>query len=365
MYPAQTRRRLIRSASVCTAALAIAAAAAFPAVAAPSGGRGTDNSSGNGTVNSHANHHSNGHRKNDAPAPAPTSTRHNEKGGSLTSAPGQTRASAARAGKGSGHGQSSAVPPGKSTTPARRHGSAGRNGGQGGADAKSSGHNPPGNNGTVKIHAVANDLSHHNVPHVSCSFFVDFWGFDQSQVLDVSFTGQAPTGNGIPVTLQAPDGTEIVSPDPAGGGNDFDGELEFRATAGALAVLGSPQAQQGYHLKLTVTTHQPGDHKYKVFWVQPCTSASTPTSTSAEHPAATAPGTTGRTTSNSPDTVRVLAAHLSRTLPHSIKTAPTFQSLPFTGAAIGGMVVAGLAALGVGTLMTMAGRQRRRINALK
>jgi hypothetical protein len=29
------------------------------------------------------------------------------------------------------------------------------------------------------------------------------------------------------------------------------------------------------------------------------------------------------------------------------------------------MVVAGLAALGVGTLMTMAGRQRRRINALK
>ena len=47
--------------------------------------------------------------------------------------------------------------------------------------ANTDGHNPPGNNGTVKIHDDANDPSHHNVPHVNCDFFVDFWGFDAGQ----------------------------------------------------------------------------------------------------------------------------------------------------------------------------------------
>src|SRR5207302_6122578 len=42
----------------------------------------------------------------------------------------------------------------------------------------SSGHNPPGNNGTVFIHDVAGDHSPHNVPHVGCTFYVDFFGFD-------------------------------------------------------------------------------------------------------------------------------------------------------------------------------------------
>src|SRR5690242_19513813 len=39
-------------------------------------------------------------------------------------------------------------------------------------------HNPPGNNGTVKIHQVAGDTSPHNVPHVSCDFYITFFGFD-------------------------------------------------------------------------------------------------------------------------------------------------------------------------------------------
>jgi hypothetical protein len=145
-----------------------------------------------------------------------------------------------------------------------------------GGHGAGSDHNPPGNNGTVKIHDVAADPSQHDVPHVTCDFYVDFWGFDAGQTLTVSFAGQAPTGKGVPVTFTAPDGYSITSPDAAGGGNDFDGELGFTPTDSQLAVLGAPQPQQGYHVKLTVSTDQPSEHpngKYKVFWIQPCTSS--------------------------------------------------------------------------------------------
>ena len=59
--------------------------------------------------------------------------------------------------------------------------------GQGGNSAD--GHNPPGNNGTVKIHQTAGDSSPHNQPHVTCSFYVSFFGFDKNQTMKISFTG--------------------------------------------------------------------------------------------------------------------------------------------------------------------------------
>ena len=156
------------------------------------------------------------------------------------------------------------------------HSQAGDHGGSGGsAGGSDSGHNPPGNNGTVKIHDVAGDPSHHNVPHVDCDFWVPMWGFDAGQDMTVSFAGQAPTGKDTPVTFTALNGNTLTSPDDAGGGNDFDGELGFTTTAESLqSQLGDPQPEQGYHVKMTVATGAPGGFKYKVFWIN-CTSAPT------------------------------------------------------------------------------------------
>jgi len=243
------------------------------------------------------------------------------------------------------------------------------------------GHNPPGNNGTVKIHDDANDPSHHNVPHVSCDFFVDFWGFDNGQTLTVSFAGQAPTGKDTPVSFDASNGTSITSPDDAGGGNDFDGELGFTPTQEQLSTLGDPQPQQGYHVKLTVSTGEPGGHKYKVFWIQPCQTQSggteqgggTQQGGTVQSPPKTTPKTAPKTTpktSQKSTPTTVLGTHLTRRAP-SAKTPDTTQvlgtsltrtpsALPFTGAYVGAMTFAGAAALGSGMMLLLAGRRRRR-----
>src|SRR3954463_14891243 len=127
-------------------------------------------------------------------------------------------------------------------------------------------HNPRGNNGTVFIHDVAGDNRPHNVPHVGCTFYVDFFGFDSDQVLTTTFAGQAPTGAGTP--LPSGDWTGAMPQDGASGaGRDFDAEQAFSLD---LAALGAPQAKQGYHVKLTVLTGEPGGVKHKVFWVNGC-----------------------------------------------------------------------------------------------
>jgi hypothetical protein len=154
------------------------------------------------------------------------------------------------------------------------------------ASRSTDGHNPPGNNGTVKIHDTAGDHTVHNVPHVSCTWWVDLFGFDNGQRGDISLAGQAPTGKDVAmVTLS----DVLLSPDDAGGAaNDWDSEFAFSATQGTsgatyvdLSALGAPAAQ-GYHITLTVRTHQPGENgvKHKVFWVSPCGSAAAGTSAS-------------------------------------------------------------------------------------
>jgi hypothetical protein len=248
--------------------------------------------------------------------------------------------------------------------------------------AESDGHNPPGNNGTVKIHDDYGDTAHHNVPHVDCDFAVAFWGFDADQTLTVSFAGQAPTGKDTPLTVTgAP--TSITSPDDAGGGQDYDGELQFTADQLDLASLGDPHPQQGYHIKLTVDTGEttPGGFKYKVFWLQPCTPAVAPTesSTTTEVPNQTPEQTSvlGESVSKQPTTssgstveaattsknkkaaavpTEVLGQHFTR--PGSA-AAPSASSLPFTGAEIGGLTAAAALALGLGTSLTVAARRRR------
>lgn len=127
---------------------------------------------------------------------------------------------------------------------------------------------PGGNNGTVKIAEADADETTANDPHVACTFKIRWFNFDQgsSIVSSVSFASQAPTAAAeIDVT-----GSQFVpvGGDAAGGGTDLDGEQEY-----TLAFSGAaPQANQGYHVKVTVAT--PGskgnDTKSKVFWVQPC-----------------------------------------------------------------------------------------------
>src|SRR4051812_15158547 len=248
------------------------------------------------------------------------------------------------------------------------------------------GHNPPGNNGTVKIHDVAGDPSHHNVPHVDCDFTVAFWGFDSDQTLTVSFTGQAPTGAGTPLAVSGA-ATTLTSPDDVGGGNDFDGELSFTADQLGVTALGAPHPKQGYHVKLDVATGEPGGHKYKVFWLAPC-----------DTPAGTTPGgSTGGGDTTGGDTSAGSTAGGSSTAGGTIQDTRTRHvqrsetpssagqsrgnagiryragtevvgaslqqpaaSLPFTGAEIAGMTVAGAAAVGGGALLLLAGRRRRR-----
>jgi hypothetical protein len=127
---------------------------------------------------------------------------------------------------------------------------------------------PGGNNGTVKITPRAEDDGiPQNTPHVSCAFDIEWYGFDEGAdvVSSVSFTMQAPTSDaGLSHTEPA---LVFVGGDPAGGGTDLDGEATY-----TLAFTGTPDPQQGFHVKVTVRT--PGSHgadtKQKVFWVSPC-----------------------------------------------------------------------------------------------
>ena len=253
-------------------------------------------------------------------------------------------------------------------------------------------HNPPGNNGTVFIHDVANDQHPHNVPHVSCTFYVDFFNFDNAQTVTVSFAGQAPTGKGT--ALGGGQTTTLQADDASGAGNDWDGELAFTADQLGVSTLGAA-AHQGYHVKMTVITNEPGDHKYKVFWIEPCANATTtqpttvggiapatgqttgqstgPAQTSASAGSQPAATTSGQSTggalapvsasqSNTGIPTEVLGTKFTRG-GASPAAAATSSSLPFTGAEIGAMALAAAAALGGGVLLTVAGRRRRRISS--
>src|SRR5262245_7837350 len=139
--------------------------------------------------------------------------------------------------------------------------------------------NPPGNNGTVKIHDVPLDSNPHNQPHVGCPFTVTFFGFDEGDVATVTFTAWAPTGKGAVLLT---DTVDIGADNNSGGGSPagFDGEKTY--TLDFYGIL--PHEQQGFHVKLTVTVTSPGSktpkfNKYKVFWAQPCESPTTTTTT--------------------------------------------------------------------------------------
>jgi hypothetical protein len=237
-------------------------------------------------------------------------------------------------------------------------------------DSTNAGHNPPGNNGTVFIHDVAGDHSPHNVPHVSCTFYADFFGFDAGQVVTVSFAGHAPTGAG---TALGGTWTGIISTDDAGGaGHDFDDELAFTADQLGVSALGAP-AKQGYHVKMTVATGEPGGKKSKVFWIEPCAPVvgGTTGGTSGDTTGGAVLGdttggavlgtTTGSATSSGQATggATVLGLRFTRPAGAAVSGSATgLAALPFTGTEIKTMAAVAIAAISAGLMFVAAGRRR-------
>src|SRR5947207_4413336 len=138
-------------------------------------------------------------------------------------------------------------------------------GSRAGAAEKTPPGDPPGNNGTIKI--VASDPSDPdpgNEPMAdSCLIWLEFYGFDQGQTADITFTAQPPSGTqqlivdpGVP-----------ISDDAAGGGQDKDAVLAYNLTS-AVGGL-KAQRQHGYHIKVRSDSKEaPGGAKQKVFGVK-------------------------------------------------------------------------------------------------
>jgi hypothetical protein len=139
---------------------------------------------------------------------------------------------------------------------------------------------PAGNNGAVKIEAGPPDTTKSNEPHVSCNVYVEFWGYDAGQQeAKITFEAQSPTGSGVVLTDVATWNTPARD-----GGKHLDHTYGPADVAGAMQSAGiAPHPKQGYHVKLTVnvTGSQGADTKHKVFWLDPCPSYPTTSSTYA------------------------------------------------------------------------------------
>src|ERR671916_589213 len=158
-----------------------------------------------------------------------------------------------------------------------------------GADA-----NPPGNNGTVKVDGGVFDDHPDNEPHPGCSFQIDFYGFDEGElVADVTFAAIDPTGQVEPLRT---DTVAIGEDDNSGGGSEagLDASETYDLTDSLAAI--TPHPQQGWHVKLTVHADgsQGADTKHKVFWVSACDSEEPPTSSTST--TSTTTSTSGSTT---------------------------------------------------------------------
>lgn len=168
---------------------------------------------------------------------------------------------------------------------------------------------PPGNNATVKIDGIDFDAHSDNQPHPSCTFEVDFYGYEASVPYTVEFSVQAPTGDSV---IYSTSGV-LDDDDATSGGSDagLDGELAIDLSDELLAF--TPHPTQGFHVELTVTapdgTPQGTDGKSKVFWVGPCdvppattTTTTEPTTTTTEPTTTTTEPTTTTTTTTEPTT---------------------------------------------------------------
>ncbi len=241
---------------------------------------------------------------------------------------------------------------------------------------------PAGNNGTVKIDGVPLDDGRGNEPHVECAFALKFYGFDDDQTADITFTGKPPTGpEGVLLSQRA----VAISDDAAGGGQDRDAVISY--TAAQLGLTGTAPHQNGWHVKVAVDVLEaPGGAKQKVFWLdcdQPGASAPQGGPTTTGTTSGTSPvTTTGTSTGTSTGTAvsgraaragtgeTAVAGAFAEVAPagaaanvsaHGAGAVVSGRSgaLAATGGEIATLVLLGLAAVGIGTAGVVAGRKRR------
>jgi len=171
---------------------------------------------------------------------------------------------------------------------------------------------PPGNNGTIKIDGVDFDTRPDNEPHVSCTFQVDFYGYEALVPVTMVFSVQPPTGDDQVIRTV----TGVLDNDDSSGANagGIDGNFTIDLTTNLASF--TPHPNQGYHVKLHITaidgTPQGSTGKSKVFWVGPCQPPPTTT-------------TTGSTTTTTGGTTTTVGGGTTTTT--------------LTGATVGGVVV--------------------------
>jgi len=199
--------------------------------------------------------------------------------------------------------------------------------------------NPPGANGTIKIDALPFDDGMQNEPHVDCMFRVKFFNFDDPETATLVFTSQQQPLKGKDLLLPHP--TAVIHTNGTVG--------PFSASQFDFTGI-TPQPNQGFHVKLTVTTDR-GTTKHKVFWIKPCGTA-TPTPTTASP--------TPTTASPTPTTASPTATASRSTAP-----VPSGAVKAGGGGSAAGSLVWGLGALTAagGTAVTLILARRRRENA--
>lgn len=210
---------------------------------------------------------------------------------------------------------------------------------------------PPGNNGTVKIdQSDPPDMDRGNEPiGDNCRLSLKFYGFDQNQKADITFTAHPPSGTKVLLVDKGDDGGgRLISDDPAGGGQDEDAVITYDLTSAVQGL--EANAQHGYHIKLSVDVKgAPGGAKHKVFWII-CNPAATASPRAAAATTAGTAGTTGDTAAGPGTSV----------LGQTATTPAAPAALPRTGAGPYPLLATALWSLVAGGLALTAGRRPRR-----
>jgi hypothetical protein len=244
---------------------------------------------------------------------------------------------------------------------------------------------PPGNNGTVKVDDMPFDNDPNNEPHVDCVFQVDFYGFDEGDVAQVTFTAHPPTSDvsGPGQVILQDSGIDVGGDDNSGGGSEAGLDASRTYTLDFSGTTIEPSEQQGFHVKLEVIVTSPNSKnpvvfkKHKVFWVQPCeeeTTTTKPGETTTSKPGETTTTKPGETTTTKPgETTTTAPGGASSSMAPSssagggvgggaASSQPSggagVSGLAFTGANSLPLLVAAMALLGLGAITVLASRRR-------
>jgi hypothetical protein len=223
---------------------------------------------------------------------------------------------------------------------------------------------PPGNNGTVKIHEGNTEAEpiRRNEPHV-CTFHIHGFGFDSGQVVDWHIKAWPPTGDGKTTVLSG-----SLTVDAAGDGRD--------------PAVGVHSLEEGHYKLFWKALSAPGGFKQKVFWVECVSGATTSTTSSSTTSTTLRAGTTSSTSSSTSTTSSSTTSSTAPTevLPTLLTTSTTSgtlvtvgpgqvtttapsppETLPFTGgASVPSLAGLGVAGLALGAMALAVGRRRGR-----